>query len=91
MNCGFNDKYAGTCAEPQAEFVSDRNGMNHCEYFQPHKRSTPLAEDLDYEPGRRPRRLAPDYASPRRPALDGPSLLAISRPVPLRRGCAMDC
>ena len=61
MNCRFYDEYAETCAEPQAEFVSDRNGMNHCEYFQPHKRSTPLAEDLDDDPGRRRRRLRPDW------------------------------
>ena len=60
MNCRFFDEYAEKCAEPQAEFVSDRNGMNHCEYFQPHKRSTQLAEDLD-DAGRNRRRLPPDW------------------------------
>ena len=34
-NCYFHDQYqANQCTEPQAEFVSDRNGMNRCEYFR---------------------------------------------------------
>ena len=60
MNCRFFDEYAGKCAEPQAEFVSDRNGMNQCEYLQPHKRSTSLDDDLD-DPERKRRRLRPDW------------------------------
>jgi len=33
-NCRFYDEYAHNhCSEPQAEYVSDANGMNRCEYF----------------------------------------------------------
>ncbi len=35
MNCHFHDpNQHNQCSETQAEFVSDRNGMNHCEYFK---------------------------------------------------------
>ena len=35
QNCYFYDPYQhNSCTEPQAEFVSDSNGMNRCEYFR---------------------------------------------------------
>jgi hypothetical protein len=35
QNCYFYDPYQpNSCTEPVAEYVSDSNGMNHCEYFQ---------------------------------------------------------
>jgi hypothetical protein len=35
QNCYFYDPYQhNKCTEPQAEYVSDRNGMNRCEYFK---------------------------------------------------------
>ena len=35
QNCHFYDpSQHNNCAEPQAEYVSDANGMNHCEYFR---------------------------------------------------------
>ncbi len=34
-NCEFYDEYAhNRCREPQAEYVSDRERSNFCEYFQ---------------------------------------------------------
>ena len=34
LNCRFHDEHAHNhCAETQAEYVSDPNGMNRCEYF----------------------------------------------------------
>jgi hypothetical protein len=35
QNCYFYDPYQhNSCTEPMAEYVSDPNGMNRCEYFQ---------------------------------------------------------
>ena len=35
QNCHFFDpNQHNNCSEPQAEYVSDSNGMNHCEYFR---------------------------------------------------------
>lgn len=35
QNCYFYDPYQhNSCTEPQAEYVSDPNGMNRCEYFR---------------------------------------------------------
>jgi hypothetical protein len=35
QNCYFYDQYQhNSCTEPMAEFVSDTNGMNRCEYFR---------------------------------------------------------
>ena len=35
QNCNFFDlNQHNNCAESQAEYVSDGNGMNHCEYFR---------------------------------------------------------
>ncbi len=35
QNCDFYDSYQpNSCTEPMAEYVSDLNGMTHCEYFR---------------------------------------------------------
>lgn len=35
LNCKFYDEYAhNRCREPQAEYVSDRERSNFCEYFR---------------------------------------------------------
>ena len=35
VNCEFYDKFAhNRCREPQAEYVSDREKANFCEYFR---------------------------------------------------------
>ena len=35
LNCEFYDKFAhNRCREPQAEYVSDREKANFCEYFR---------------------------------------------------------
>ena len=59
MNCYFHDPYQhNQCTESQAEFVSDRNGMNHCEYFN-FKSDGGAKRHDDHDGGRRFRK--PDW------------------------------
>ena len=53
QNCYFYDPYQhNSCTETQAEFVSDANGQNHCEYFR-FKVQGGNRHMLDDEKGRR--------------------------------------
>jgi hypothetical protein len=45
MNCRFYDGDADKCAEPVAEWVSDRHSFNRCEYFQVHAPRIAAAPD----------------------------------------------
>jgi hypothetical protein len=66
FNCRFHDEYAHNhCGEPQAEYVSDPNGLNRCEYFVfkagPGER--PVSSDADdTKPARR---RSPDWRNVR--------------------------
>ena len=44
-NCTFYKPGAyHDCAEPQADFVSDKEGMNFCEYFKPGLSQIPMPQ-----------------------------------------------
>ena len=48
QNCYFHDPYqSNSCTEPMAEFVSDPNGLNHCEYFRFNAAGTGRRSDDD--------------------------------------------
>ena len=66
MNCRFYEEHAHNhCNEPQAEYVSDTHGMNHCEYFQFRAlRGGALAEDPEDPEAKRMRRR-PDWRNVR--------------------------
>jgi len=61
QNCRYYDDYAKTkCANPDAEYVSDPNGMNRCEFFQfGHVDASGLK--LDEREERPGMRLRPDW------------------------------
>ncbi len=57
-NCHFHDpNQHNQCTEPTAEYVSDPNGMNRCEYFRFRAAGGP--RELDDDGGRRFRK--PDW------------------------------
>ena len=66
LNCRFYDEHAHNhCAEPQAEYVSDPNGMNRCEYFT--FKATAGGRLFDDSDDTKPRRRrAPDWRNLRR-------------------------
>jgi hypothetical protein len=44
-NCRFYDtSKSNQCAEPQAEWVRDKEAANYCDYFQPSSRTADRAE-----------------------------------------------
>ncbi len=65
LNCRFYDEYAHNhCAEPQAEYISDPNGMNRCEYFV-FKESGGSAVSVDPDNAKSSRRGSPDWRNTR--------------------------
>ncbi len=61
MNCRFYDENAPNhCNEPQAEYVSDTHGFNHCEYFEFRRVHTSLVEDPE-DPEVQRKRRRPDW------------------------------
>jgi len=67
-NCRFYDEYAhNNCAETQAEYVSDANGMNRCEYFI-FKAAEGGALFDDADDTKPARRRAPDWRGVRKDA-----------------------
>ena len=66
LNCRFYDEYAHNhCAEPQAEYVSDPNGMNHCEYYV-FKESVASRNATDFDDTKPSRRRSPDWRNTRK-------------------------
>lgn len=64
-NCRFYDEFARPrCREPNADAVSDPNGMNHCEYFL-FKSSRSLVDDPE-DPEQRRTRCRPDWRNLRK-------------------------
>ena len=61
QNCNyFNDYSKSKCAQADAEYISDSNGMNKCEFFRLRYSDT-TGLKLDEREGRSGMRLRPDW------------------------------
>ena len=65
LNCRFHDENAHNhCAETQAEYVSDANGMNRCEYLV-FKEAGGSGASADFDDSKSSRRRSPDWRNTR--------------------------